>query len=107
MRLGELLGFRWRELDLDAALLRVRVALEYQAGAFRFTEPKTPRARRTLALPAFAVEYLRRQRHDQAERRLLLGEAWEDHGVVFDSRRWTPAHPRLDLERLPRHDPLG
>ena len=37
---------------------------------------KTPRARREIPLPTYAVDVLRRHRKEQAERQLALGEGW-------------------------------
>jgi integrase len=79
MRRGEILGLRWDEIDLDAALLRVR-------------QGKTPRSRRTISLPPFTVTALRRHRKDQAERRLLCGKAWQDSGLVVDRGDGRPVH---------------
>jgi integrase len=56
-------------------------------------EPKTDRARRTVSLPPFAVEVLRRARKEQAERRLLLGAAWVDEDVVADRGDGRPIEP--------------
>ena len=71
MRRGEVLALRWSDLDLDAAVLRIR-------------QGKTPRARRTISLPRSTVSALKRHRIEQAERRLLCGEAWHDADLVVD-----------------------
>jgi integrase len=46
-------------------------------------DTKTQKSRRTLALPERAVESLSEHRKRQAEQRLLAGEVWQDHGLVF------------------------
>jgi len=81
MRLGELLGLRWQAVD--GADLQVRVTLTRTAAGWSLTEPKTRMSRRRIALSATAVAALRRQKARQAEARLLAGEAWTDHGLVF------------------------
>jgi integrase len=48
-------------------------------------DTKTPRSRRTLALPARCVQTLREQRVRQAEERLAAGPLWRDRGLVFAS----------------------
>ena len=53
-------------------------------------DTKTPKSRRTLALPRKCVEALREQRVRQAKDRLLAGELWKDHGLVFASTVGTP-----------------
>lgn len=95
LRLGELLGLRWSDIDLDARSLTVRRALSRaEGGGFAFGDPKTARSRRTVMLPAVAVDGLRRQRVRQAEAKLAAGTAWQDRdGLVFtdDVGRWI--HP--------------
>jgi integrase len=46
-------------------------------------EPKTARGKRTIMLPQFAVETLRRHHVSQLERRLAVGTAWVDRDLVF------------------------
>jgi integrase len=61
LRLGEILGLRWGDVDFDAGVVRVRRALvERVNGERTFAEPKTARGRRQVDLPAFAIGALRR-----------------------------------------------
>jgi integrase len=53
-------------------------------------DTKTPRSRRTLALPRRCAEALREQRLRQAKDRLAAGPLWQDHGLVFASTVGTP-----------------
>jgi integrase len=62
-----------------------------------FLPPKTDRGRRTVGLPPATVALLRRHRKDQLERRVLLGEAWQDFDLVIEGRRW--AFPPDSLSR--------
>jgi hypothetical protein len=74
-------------------------------GCVSTTCEPTDRARRTIVLPAFAVEALMKHRKEQAKRRLLLGKAWEDNDIVVDRRSAT--RRRLStLEPAPTHDRL-
>ena len=84
-------------MQLDEGTIRVVASLQRANGELRFLEPKTDRSRRTVSLPAFAVEVLRRARKEQTERRLFLGEAWVDEEwwpiaamVARSSRRNSP-----------------
>lgn len=72
MRRGEILALRWRNVDLDQGTIRVVESLEQTKAGMRFKAPKTEKTR-AITLPTFAVEELRRFRHDQAERLLKLG----------------------------------
>jgi integrase len=93
MRRSEVLALRWSQVDLDAGLARVKASLQLVAGELIMVEPKTDRARRTVALPTLTVDVLRRHRREQAERRLLLGETWEDRDLVVDQDDGAPLSP--------------
>ena len=94
LRRGELLGLRWDDIDLDARLLHVRRALQRTGGGLRFVEPKTASSVRAVILPRLAVRALQRHKRDQNARRLALGEAWREQGLVFTTGIGTPIEPR-------------
>ena len=111
LRQGEALGLRWTDVDLERGTLRVQKQLQRIDGKLQLTEPKTERSRRTIALPGFALDALRGHRVRQLEERLVAGEQWQDHGLVFPSTNGTPLDPRnmvrqvhelLDRAGLPR-----
>jgi len=77
LRQGEALGLRWQDVDLDGAALSVQRSLQRVGGQWLFLEPKTPRSRRTVPLPAPVVAALREHRARQLQERLRLGPAWE------------------------------
>jgi integrase len=72
MRRGEILALRWRNVDLECGNLRVVESLEQTRAGLRFKAPKSEKTR-SITLPAFAVEELRRLKRQQAERLLALG----------------------------------
>ena len=53
-------------------------------------DTKTPKSRRTLALPHRCAEALREHRVRQAADRLAAGPLWQDHDLVFASTVGTP-----------------
>ena len=53
-------------------------------------DTKTEKSRRTLALPRRCVEALQQHMLQQARDRLMAGELWQEHGLVFPSRVGTP-----------------
>jgi integrase len=74
MRRNEMLGLRWRDLDLEGARLTVAQALEQTAAhGIRVKAPKTKHGRRTISLPAHVVAELRAHWREQQEQRLALG----------------------------------
>jgi integrase len=83
MRPGEYLALRWEDVDLRAGTARVTRALVRGKDGYRFEEPKTPRSRRTVPLPASTTKELLLHRVQQAEARLRAGERWQDLGLVF------------------------
>lgn len=94
LRLSELLGLRWNDLDLDAGLLRVRqIAQWLPRRGFNFRQPKTHRSVRPVALSPTAVFLLRRHRFQQAEQRLAVGSLYVDQDLVFTGPRGAPPSP--------------
>ena len=72
MRRGELLGLRWRDVDLDMATLSVVRTLQRVQGRFILKEPKTTRGRRDIALtPDLAVLLRGYKRYCEDQRKLL------------------------------------
>jgi integrase len=53
-------------------------------------DTKTKKSRRTLALPRRCIEALREQQELQERDRLMAGELWQEHGLVFASTVGTP-----------------
>jgi len=111
MRRGELLGLRWRNVDLDAKLIKVRESLEETtAEGLQFKPPKTKAGIRDVTLPDTVVATLQAQRKRLLERRLQLGLGkLADSDLVFPdwegspqrpdsfSARWTELSKRLKL----------
>jgi integrase len=82
-------GGQWQpvsEAGFDHDQLAVFVWRADRAGG----DTKTPRSRRTLALPRKCVEALREHRVRQAKDRLAAGALWQDHNLVFASAVGTP-----------------
>jgi integrase len=74
------------EAGFDHEQLAVFVWRADRAGG----DTKTPRSRRTLALPRKCAETLLEHRVRQAEDRLAAGALWKAHGLVFASAVGTP-----------------
>ncbi len=84
LRLGELLGLRWEDVDFEHEAISVSRALQYLSGdGLALREPKTPRARRKVPLGISAIDTLKRLRRRQLEERLATGAAYQESGLVF------------------------
>jgi integrase len=86
LRLGEALGLRWSDVDLEAGRVTVRHNRVLVGSRMVGGTPKRARSVRTLALLGGAIEALHRQKARQAEARLAAGEAWRDKDRVFSTR---------------------
>lgn len=91
MRLGEILGLRWTDIDFDNALLRVKQTLQVDR---TFGTPKSYRSRRSIPLPKFLLKALRTHRARQSEQRLVAGTAWQDLDLVATRADGSPTDPR-------------
>jgi integrase len=80
LRIGELLALRWRDIDLENRVLRVREAV-YEG---HFDDPKTPASRRVVPLSPKATEILAK----------LKPGAPDAEGLVFHTSTGTPHCPR-------------
>jgi len=104
LRLGELLGLAWPDVDLPAGpapdsdypcTLTVRRSLALAAdGGWTLAQPKSARSRRTIPLPALARDALMRERGRQAIARAAAGDAWQDRdGLAFTDAVGRPLRP--------------
>ncbi len=108
LRLGEALGLKWDDVDLETRELRVRQQLQRDGKRLLLAELKTAKSRRALVLPAVCVDALKRHRTRQLEERLKAGVAWQETGLVFTTfarrggqrRIGTPLDPRNVLRAL-------
>jgi integrase len=82
-------------LDLAAGRLYVTRALTKgpKGEAPRFGPPKTDRGRRAVPLDPETVKILRGHRRRQLEERLALGDAHQDHRLVFCHEDGRPLDP--------------
>jgi len=95
LRLGELLGLSWKDIDLGEGTLAVRRSLARTAGGgWALAETKTARSRRTIPLPSTAAAALLRRRDRQAQARDAAGAAWQDRDeLVFTDIVGRPMRP--------------
>ena len=104
LRMGEVSGLRWG--DLDGGLLHVRVQLQSTRDPdepFVLAEPKSERSRRDIQLPPSAIEALRVHRLRQAEERLAAGQGWKNASdLMFTTVQGGPLHPNTVRDVLMR-----
>lgn len=91
MRLGEALGLRWKDVDLEGGSARVLQTIQVDRS---FGTPKTHRSTRPIGLPQFVVDVLKAHRRRQNELRLVAGDAWQDLDLISCRPDGTPLDPR-------------
>ncbi len=105
MRRGEILALRWEDVDLEAGRIHVRQTLVKTKDGLRFTDPKTRRSARVIRIGPAVVQALRRHKAQQAEEKLRLGPAYQDHGLVVarqDGHPYSPAEFSRTFTELAR-----
>ena len=106
LRRSELLGLRWRDIDLLMATLRVVQTLQQlNTGEFIVQEPKTAAGRRTIALSPGSCLVLRAHREKQERDAALLEKSLTGDTLVFSHPDGSPRIPStltLTFRRLTR-----
>jgi integrase len=93
MRRGEVLGVRWRDLDLEAGRVSVRQALVSVAYEMSISDVKTGASRRTIDIDEDAIQVLRDWRKVRTEERGGIEPAPDD--LVFVKADGTSMHPDI------------
>lgn len=116
MRRGEVLGLRWRDIDLAAKRLAVRQTVGTVNYEIVIGTPKTNRGRRSIALDPTTVQAIKDHRKRQWAERSLLEGGYAEHDLVFCKIDGSPLHPdffsqtfdrtvaRLGMRRIRLHD---
>ena len=110
LRQAELLGLRWRDIDLELLSISVSRVLYKRRGLCEVKEPKTPHSRRRVAMTPKLAMFLREY---QQEREWLCGELGESldlDDLVFayaDGRPLDPSIVSHDFARIARQAGLG
>ena len=104
MRQGELLGLRWRDVDLTLGVASVQQTFYRLNGKGieqkqLFKQPKTAKSRRQVDLAPFLIEELRVMREEQKALRKEFGPLYEDHDLVFCQSNGKPLHARNIVRR--------
>ncbi len=95
MRRGELLGLRWRDLDSNQGFVRVRQNAVEVGYHVVYTEPKTAKSRREIAIDPDTVGILEAHRQ-----RRLYGATTEPDSLIFRYADGTPIHPQTVTARF-------
>jgi len=115
MRRSELLALQWRDIDFHQIYVN-RSLHHLSDGSYVFTQPKSARGRRTIALSPSSVLTLTEHKEKQKRIRAMLGMPLKDDDLLFStpdgkplrpntvSRAWTTLATRAGLKVIRFHD---
>jgi len=95
LRQAELLGLRWRDIDLDMLSISVSQVLYKRGGICEFKEPKTSHSRRRVAMTPKLALYLREYRAERESLYWHLGQPLTLDSLVFANIEGKPLDPSV------------
>ncbi len=93
LRQAELLGLRWRDIDLDMLSISVSQVLYKRRGICQFKEPKTSHSRRRVAMTPKLALFLREYKAERERLYNELGKQFTLNDLVFASVEGKPIDP--------------
>lgn len=92
MRQDELLGLRWKDVDLEKGHLTISQTLSHDGKTF-LLGGKTKSSLRKILLPASTVAKLKKYRAVVLKEKLSQGEEYQDNDLVMCTHSGTPINP--------------
>ena len=94
IRLGELMGLKWEDVDFDNQTISIKRTRYYSSDIGTYIDtPKTEKSLRTVSAPIECIELLQELKKQQQENALLLLNKWEDSGFVITNDYGAPLYP--------------
>lgn len=93
LRQAELLGLRWRDIDLDMLSISVSQVLYKRRGVCQFKEPKTSHSRRRVAMTPKLALFLREYKAERERLYRELGRQLTLDDLVFTGVEGKPIDP--------------
>ena len=94
VRLGELMGLEWQDIDLKNGIICINRSSQYLADLGVFTKvPKTESSIREIAIPEFIVSLLEEYKLWYDDQKSFYGELWTNSDRLFVQVDGKPMHP--------------
>ena len=94
MRLGEILGLRWQDVDLEIGIIRVNQSnCQFKVGHPEFKEPKTKGSRRNIDVGISVINLLKQHKLEQEKWHAAADDAWQGFDLVCSNRDGSPINP--------------
>ena len=92
-RRGEIMGLHWEKVDFTTGQLKIDRCLHYLPDRGIFEGDTKTSNTRYIVLPKETVALLKEYRAWQTERKLSMGDQWQDIGYVFTRPNGTAMNP--------------
>ena len=94
VRLGELMGLEWQDVDFKNGIISINRSSQYLADMGVFTKvPKTESSIREIAIPEFIISLLEEYKLWYEEQKSVYGELWTNSDRLFVQADGKPMHP--------------
>ena len=94
VRLGELMGLEWKDIDFEHQIISVNRSSQYLTDKGVFTKtPKTESSIRDIGIPDFIVSLLKEYSLWYNRQKRLYGELWFNSDRLFVQDNGKPMHP--------------
>ena len=94
VRLGELMGLEWQDVDFKNGIISINRSSQYLADMGVFTKvPKTESSIREIAIPEFIISLLEKYKLWYEEQKSIYGELWTNSDRLFVQADGKPMHP--------------
>ncbi len=94
LRLGELMGLKWTDIDFPKGSISVTKSNQALSGKGIFTkDPKNRSSVRRVALSDSLLDLLKTYRKWQLEQKFMLANKWKEEGWLFTKWNGSPMYP--------------
>lgn len=104
MRMGEILGLRWQDIDFENRCIRIKQQLMVKPKeGLAFGPPKTQSAYREIYIFGETIKALRKHKVKQCKQRMPVAGHWEENDLVVCNQIGKPIFPsnlRRDYKRI-------
>ncbi|MFD4931521.1 tyrosine-type recombinase/integrase [Peribacillus butanolivorans] len=92
MRQGEILGLRWKDINLEKGLLNIKQTLSHDGKTF-LSGAKAKSSLRTINLSLSSIKVLITRKLTVSKEKLSLGPIYQDFDLVACTQHGTPLNP--------------
>ncbi|EJY55883.1 integrase family protein [Alicyclobacillus hesperidum URH17-3-68] len=103
MRLGEVLGLQWKDVDWQTGKVHVQRSFTHGMKGYVFQPPKTKKGNRAIKLAASTLADLHLHKIKQQEERQSAGDLWEENDLIIATELGRPTMPhniRMAFNRI-------